>query len=403
MNKTLIVFWHELLVTLKRKSFILVTLAVPLLMLAGYGIYQGVESWYDPGETETRRIGYVDLAGGFDEYAGFGAEFAPYPGVEEATQSLLAGEVSEYFVIPPEYLRTGLIVRYTMEREMETPSESVESIREFLITNLIGGQTSAEVLERAKTPVVLSSIRLEKTGAAAEGQDPFLQYFLPYIFALLLMFSIFFASGYLLQGISEEKESRLIEVLLSSVSARQLLAGKVLGLGAAGLAQMVVWMASFWVLIDVVLARIPSLSDASLPPGLIVLALVYYVLGYLLFAVVMAVLGSLGTTARESQSWSSIVSVTAVVPLFFLNVIIENPGHPIAVVLTLIPPTAPVTAVMRLSAEGIPAWQLALSLALLAGAIVFCMWAGAKIFRASLLMYGKRPGPREIARFVREA
>jgi ABC-2 type transport system permease protein len=403
MNKTLIVFWHELLVTFRRKSFILVTLAVPLLMLVGYGIYQGVQSWYDPGEDETRRIGYVDLAGGFDEYAGLGAEFAPYPGLEEATQSLLAGEVREYFVIPPEYLQTGLIVRYTTEREMETPSESVESIREFLITNLIGGQTSADVLERAKVPVVLSSIRLEKTGEAAEGQDPFLQYFLPYIFALLLVFSIFFASGYLLQGISEEKESRLIEVLLSSVSARQLLAGKVLGLGAAGLAQMVVWMASFWVLIDVVLAKIPSLSDASLPPGLIVLALVYYVLGYLLFAVVMAVLGSLGTTARESQSWSSIVSVTAVVPLFFLNVIIENPGHPVAVVLTLIPPTAPITAVMRLSAEGIPAWQLGLSLALLAGAIVFCMWAGAKIFRASLLMYGKRPGLREIARFVREA
>lgn len=403
MSKSLIVFRHELLVTFRRKSFILVTLAVPLLMLAGYLIYQGVQSWHDPGEAETRKIGYVDLAGGFDDGAGLGAELTPYPGVPEATQALLTGEIHDYFVIPPDYLQTGLIVRYTMRREVETPPDTVESIREFLITNLIGDQTSAAVLERAKTPIVLSSIRLDETGEAAGGQDPFLVFFLPYIFALLLMFSIFFASGYLLQGISEEKESRLIEVLLSSVSARQLLAGKVFGLGAAGLAQMLLWLVSLWVLIDVGLSGIPSLRDASLPAGLVVLAILYYVMGYLLFAVAMAVVGSIGTTARESQSWSSIVSMPAVVPLFFLNLIIEEPGHPIAVALTLIPPTAPITAVMRLSAEGVPAWQLALSLALLAGAIGFSVWAGAKVFRASILMYGKRPGPGEIARFIREA
>ncbi len=323
--------------------------------------------------------------------------------MEEATQSLLAGEVSEYFIIPPDYLQTGLIVRYTMGREMEAPPESVEGIRELLVTNLIGGQVSPEVLERAKAPVMLSSIRLESSGEPAERQDPFLQFFLPYVFALLLMFSLFFASGYLLQGVSEEKENRLIEVLLSSISARELLAGKVLGLGAAGLGQMAVWMVSLWVLVDVLLAKIPSLGGASLSPGLISLALVYYVLGYLLFAVVMAALGSIGSTARESQSWSSIVSLIAVVPLFFLTLIIENPGHAAAVALTFFPFTAPITAVMRLSAGSVPAWQLALSLAILAGAIVLCMWVGAKIFRTTLLMYGKRPGLRQLARFMREA
>jgi ABC-2 type transport system permease protein len=226
---------------------------------------------------------------------------------------------------------------------------------------------------------------------------------MPYIFAILLMFSIFFASGYLLQSISEEKENRLMEVLLSSVSARQLLVGKVLGLGAAGLAQIILWVISFWVLVDVALANIPGLSAASLPPSLLVLALVYYVLGYLLFAVIMAVVGSIGTTARESQSWSSIVVLTATLPMFFLNVIIENPNHAISVVFTLIPTTSSVTVMMRLPTEGIPAWQLVLSLSLLIAAIFFCMWAGAKIFRACLLMYGKRPSLRELTRYIREA
>jgi len=403
VNKTLIIFRHELLVTLKRTSFILVTLAAPLLMLVGYGIFQGVQNWYHPSEPETKSIGYVDQAGGFDQYTNLGATFVLYPEEGEARKSLLSGEISEYFVIPGDYVRTGLIVRYTMKRELEPPSQTMESIRGFLISNLIGGETSTEVLERAKTPIVLSSIRLDETGEALEGQNPFLQFFMPYIFAILLMFSIFFASGYLLQSISEEKENRLMEVLLSSVSARQLLVGKVLGLGAAGLAQIILWVISFWVLVDVALAKIPGLSTTSLPPSLLVLALVYYVLGYLLFAVIMAVVGSIGTTARESQSWSSIVALTATLPMFFLNVIIENPNHAISVVFTLIPTTSSVTAMMRLPTEGIPAWQLVLSLSLLIAAIFFCMWAGAKIFRACLLMYGKRPSLREITRYIREA
>ena len=403
MNKTLIIFRHDLLVTLKRTSFILVTLAAPLLMLVGYGIYQGVQNWYHPSEPETETIGYVDQAGGFDQYTNLGATFVLYPEEGEARKSLLSGEISEYFVIPSDYVRTGLIVRYTMKRELEPPSQTMESISGFLISNLIGGGTSAEVLERARTPIILSSIRLDETGEEIEGQNPFMQFFLPYIFAILLMFSIFFASGYLLQSISEEKENRLMEVLLSSVSARQLLVGKVLGLGAAGLAQVVLWVISFWVLVDVALAKIPGLSAASLPPSLLVLALVYYVLGYLLFAVIMAVVGSVGTTARESQSWSSIVALTATLPMFFLNVIIENPNHAISVVFTLIPTTSSVTAMMRLPTEGIPAWQLVLSLSLLIAAIFFCMWAGAKIFRACLLMYGKRPSLREITRYIREA
>jgi ABC-2 type transport system permease protein len=403
MNKTFIIFRHELMVTLKRKSFILVTLAAPLLMLVGYGIYQGVQNWYHPSEPETKTIGYVDQAGGFDQYTSLGATFVRYPGEEEAQQSLLSGEISEYFVIPSDYIRTGLIIRYTMKRELEPPSQTMESIRGFLISNLIGGETSAEVLERAKTPIVLSSIRLDETGEVMEGQNPFIQFFMPYIFALLLMFSIFFASGYLLQSISEEKDNRLMEVLLSSVSARQLLVGKVLGLGAAGLAQILIWVVSLWVLVGVGLASIPGLTATSMPPGLIVLAVVYYILGYLLFAVIMAVLGSIGTTARESQSWSSIVAMTAVLPMFFLTLIIENPGHAIAVAFTLFPTTSSVTAMMRLPTEGIPAWQLALSLSLLVVAIFFSMWAGAKIFRACLLMYGKRPSLRQIVRYIREA
>ncbi len=404
MNKTLVISRHELLVTLRRTSFILATLAVPVLLLLGFGIYQGVQHWYHSDEPETRSIGYVDHAGGFDEYeTQFGGTLVPLPDEDTATRALLSGEVAEYFVIPGDYLSTGVITRYTARSELETPQSTVEKIRAFLVSNLVGAEVSPEVLERAKAPLGLTSVRIDEEGEVVGDQEPFLQFAVPYVFGLLLMMSIFFASGFLLQSISEEKESRLMEVLLSSVSARQLLAGKVLGLGAAGLIQIAVWAVSIWVFADIAVTSIPDLGGLSIPPGFVVLGLVYYVMGYLLFAVMMAVLGSIGTTARESQSWSSIVALLAMLPLFFINVMVEDPNHALAVVLTFVPVTAPMTAVMRLSSEGIPAWQLCLSLALLLSTIVFSMWAGAKIFRACLLMYGKRPSARDFVTYIAQA
>jgi ABC-2 type transport system permease protein len=404
MNKTLVICRHELLVTLKRTSFILATLAVPLLLIAGYGIYQGVHHWYHPSEPETKAIGYVDHAGGFDKYeTQYGDTFVSFPDEDEATRALVAGEIAEYFVIPQDYLSTGLITRYTMQRELETPQSTSERIRAFLVSNLVGTGVSPEVLERAKAPLWLTSVRMDENGEVMGDQEPFLQFAVPYIFGLLLMLSIFFASGFLLQSISEEKDNRLMEILLSSVSARQLLVGKVLGLGTAGLVQIAVWAISIWVFVDVAVSSIPDFGGLSIRPSVLVLALVYYVMGYLLFAVIMAVLGSIGTTARESQSWSSIVAVSAMLPMFFISVIVENPNHALAVVLTLIPTTAPLAAVMRLSSEGVPAWQMGLSLALLASAIVFLAWAGAKLFRTCLLMYGKRPSLRNIVTYIAKA
>jgi ABC-2 type transport system permease protein len=145
------------------------------------------------------------------------------------------------------------------------------------------------------------------------------------------------------------------------------------------------------------------LSGLSISPGLLALGLLYYILGYLLFAVLFAGIGSIGSTAREAQSWSGIFAIPAMIPLWIGSVIIVYPEHVVSTVLTLFPITAPVTAMMRLPAQAIPAWQLALSLTILAGSVVFGMWAAAKVFRTGLLMYGKRPALKEIIRYIREA
>ncbi len=404
MKKTLIILKHELRQTLKRKSFILITIAFPLLALLGYGIYQGVQHWYHPSAPEEVKVGYVDKTGSFDEYTSqLGATFIVYPNEEKAKDALPAEEIEEYFVIPTDYLSTGMITRYTMEREMELPTKTRERIKDFLLSNLLAGETSPEIMERAKIPMLVTSLRLDETGEIVAGQNRFVQVLVPIIFAVLFMFAIFFSSGFLLQSVSEEKENRVIEILLSSVSSRQLLVGKVLGLGAAGLLQIAVWLITLKIFAEVASVSIPFLSELSIPISLLILAIVYFILGYLLFAVLYAGIGSIGSTAREGQSWAGIFVMPAVIPLWLNFLIITNPESIFSRVLTLFPLTAPVTAMMRLPAQAIPTWELALSLVILAGSVAFAMWAAAKIFRTCLLMYGKRPALKELIRYVREA
>jgi len=405
VKKTLIILRHEFQQTIRRKSFLILTLAFPILVVLGFGVYQGVQHWYQPPPPKKLKIGFVDQTGLFEEYADqSGMTFIRYPSEEEAKADLLAEEIREYFLIPADYLSTGLITRYTLERELEPPAEIRTGLRNFLLSNLLAGKLSPEILERVKTPLLLNSLRLEESGEVAAQQNPLLSFFLPYIFALLFILSIFFTSGYLQQGVGEEKESRVVEILLSSVSAKQLLAGKVLGLGAAGLLQMVIWLITIKLFVTAASINIPLLSQLSIPLGLLILAILYFILGYLLFAALLASVSSIFPTARESSQWSSIFTVpAAMLPMMFISVITSHPEGIPSRVLTLFPLTTSITAMVRLPSGAMPAWEVALSLIILAGSVAGAMWAAAKVFRLCLLMYGQRPSLKELLRYVAEA
>jgi len=404
MNKTFIILKHEFRQTLKNKSFIILTLALPLLAILGLGIYQGVQHWYHPGAPQEVRIGYLDRTGMFGSYTSQpGVLFVLYPDEEQAKDALLAKDIKEYFVIPSDYLSSGLITRYTTSRDVEPSKKITGQITDFLLSNLLAGEVSPQVMERVKTPLLLASVRLDETGEIASSQDVVSSFVVPIVFALLFMISIFFASGFLFQSVTEEKENRVIEILLSSVSSRQLLVGKVLGLGAAGLIQVAVWLITVIVFSQVAQGIIPALSDLSIPASLIGWGLVYFILGYLLFAALYAGVGSIGATAREGQGWSTIFVLPAILPYYFSYFIVSSPESAVSRALTFFPLTSPITSMMRLATHGISAWEIALSLVILAGSIALTMWFAAKIFRVFLLMYGKRPALREIIRYVREA
>jgi ABC-2 type transport system permease protein len=291
-----------------------------------------------------------------------------------------------------------------LERELEPPEETQLAIRDFLLSNLLRGQTNPEVTERVKAPMAMLSVRLDETGKVAADQGGFGAFVIPYLFSILLVMSIFTSSGFLLPGLGEEKENRIIEILLSSVSARQLLTGKVLGLGAAGLVQMLVWLLSARWLAGMASTTIGGLlSTLQIPGNLLVLGIVYFILGYLLFAVLMAGVGSISTTSREGQQLSTIFTMIGVIPFMLAPFIMENPNHVVTQALTLFPITTPITIMIRLGLADIPVWELAVSITLLVASIIGALLLAAKVFRTFLLMYGKRPGFGEIIRSLRKA
>ena len=409
MNKTILILKHEFGQTVKRKGFIIMTLAFPVLALIAIGVFgliQGIEKPPAPGEEVT--IGYVDEVGNFSGYTEQPGKppvtLIGYDTAEEATGALLAGEISEYFIIPSDYVSTGVVTRYTLERQLEPPGEIQWAIRSFLLSNLLEGQTSPEVTERVKTPLALVSTRLDETGEVATDQGGFGALVVPYLFSILLVMAIFSSSGYLLQGLGEEKENRIMEILLSSVSARQLLTGKVLGLGAAGLVQILIWILSARLLVELASNTIGGIATTlQIPGNFLLLGIVYFILGYLLFAVLMAGVGSISPTAREGQQLSALFTLSALIPLWLSALIMLNPGHIAAQVLTIFPTTAPITVMIRMGLTDIPAWELAASITLLIASIIGALVLSAKVFRTYLLMYGKRPRVREIIRSLREA
>jgi ABC-2 type transport system permease protein len=129
----------------------------------------------------------------------------------------------------------------------------------------------------------------------------------------------------------------------------------------------------------------------------------YFVLGYVLFATLMAVAGSMGTTMRESQQIAGIFTMSAAIPWMTMGIVLANPNSPVAIVLSYFPLTAPVMMLIRLGFGPVSAGQIIISLAILIIAIGFSLWAGAKLFRVGLLMYGKRPSLKELAQAFRQA
>jgi ABC-2 type transport system permease protein len=404
MNKTFLIFRQEFLRTIRRTGFIILALSLPVIALLAIGV-QHVVSGITKPPPEVTRIGYVDEIGGLDQFTTQGnITLVSYATPEAARQALIDQDIKEYFVVPPDFISTGVINRYTTQRELAPPSATTTAIENFISSNLLTGKVPADIITRVETPLNLVTTTLTSTGAVSPQQGGYASFIVPGVFSFLLALSLIFTSTYVLQSLSEEKENRLMEILLSSVSTRQLLAGKVLGLGAAGLVQVVVWVISFPLLLNLASTAIGGFVSAiQVPASFWVLGVVYFILGYSLFAVLSASVAAVTSTLQEAQGIAAIYTVFNFAPFWFISLLLLFPNSPVWIAFSIFPFTAPVVTMMRLGLVGVPAWQLAVSITVLALSIFGGLLLASRLLRAYVLMYGKRPKLGEIVRNLRSA
>lgn len=412
LGKISIIARHEYAINVRRIAFILVTLLIPAMGLVAVVVtafFSGQASTFLERQfaPERNRVGVVDQSGLYVPIAPqFANTFVAYPDDVAATRALLDGVVATYIVIPRDYAQSGRVTAYAGQTGFMSSATAADqsTLRAFLVNGLLAGKVDSATLTRATRPLDLQTVTLDAKGKVATG-GPFslvAGFIAPYVFSILLFISVFASSNYLLRGVSEEKENRVIEIILSSVSPAELLAGKVLGLGALGLTQIGIWFLSTLALSGGLSALVAG-AALILSPAPFLLAGIYFILGYLLYGTLMAAVGALGTNMRESQQLAGIFSFMAAVPWFAAGLVFTNPNSPIIRILSYFPLTAPTMMMLRLPLTDVPTIDIVVSLVVTTISIPIVLWAGAKVFRMGLLMYGKRPALVEIARALREA
>jgi ABC-2 type transport system permease protein len=376
----------------RRRSFIVTALGLPLLALGLIGAIvlvatrSGVE----------QRLGLVDQTGRFAAIDVAALDLSrPIPlerfaDENAARQALERQQIDAYAVIPADYLESGA-VRAVGPRRL---SDRAQSELEALLRAGLIAEAPPAARARLDEPTDLVLRTLD--GGREVGASNGLLFLVPYGFAMLFIFTTFTTSGYLLQAITEEKEDRIIELLATTVSPQEMMAGKIIGLSAVGLTQMLAWITVGALCLLALVRDVSWISDFELPWSLIGLSLLFFVLGYLLIATCYATLGAAVTTPQEAQPLAAPISLTASAPLFMLAPILADPNGTLAVVLSLIPFSAPMTMLMRLPLAEIPLWQLALSLALLLGSVIGVILLSARVMRLGMLRTGKRLSLREM-------
>ncbi len=401
---------HEYLTNVRRTGFIIMTAIIPalglialvltaLLLPRGDAVANWLERQFDIGR---KPIGVVDRSGYFTpilpEYR---ETFVLYEDPEAAEAALRADELQAVLVIGEDYLETGGLTALTRESFGEAAITDSERVRNFLIAHLLAGRVDPALARRAADPLENLQSRILSSTGQERGGGMLFTFLVPYFLAIFLIMTIFSSSGYLLQSVAEEKENRIVEIIISSVRPTELMAGKVLGLGALGLTQVLIWLGSAWGFTGGMATLLAMVGSIGIPAQVFVLGVVYYLLGYLLYAVLMAGVGALGTTMRESQQLAGIFSFIAVIPYMLASFVMVNPNAPLARIFSFFPLTAPTMMMLRVPLGEVPWVDVAGSIGVLLLSIPAALWFGAKLFRVGLLIYGKRPTMREVWQILR--
>lgn len=398
MRKTLLVLRQEVINTLRRRSFQLTAFGIPLLsaliFLAASAINQAapgaVTEILEPEQpAAVNLVGFVDESGLLQH---FPEDLSPESIKEFADESaakdaLLAGEIRAYYLIPPDYIEIGQVAYISDEfNPLDSFTQSTLMNRLLRINLLEGDMKLANLVAN---PFSLQLRVLNPTNRDNNDNGNSMSFFLPYAVMLLYYMLILMSAGFLVSSLNKERENRVLEIMMVTLTPRQMLAGKFIGLGLMGLLVNLLWVGTGFVLMRMggTYLRIPA--EYQIPIHIIYWGFVYFLLGYAVYASLLGAVGAMLPNLRETSQATILMIIPMVIPLMFVGVLIEQPSGFLAVGLSLFPLTAPVTMMMRLMATSVPVWQLFLSVLLMILAAVIIMRAVARVFHAQTMLSGQ--------------
>ena len=435
MNKIGLIIKREYVTRVRKRSFLILTFLAPIFMAAIYiiPIMLALHS-----SNEHLRVAVVDESHWFEERFHDTKEHTfvlmPSQPIDSVKELVKSGVFDMALYVPPTQLNipSNAIVYSIRQVPMEVESY-ISSVmqKEIEEQKLMAQGVDPEIVSAAKTNVNLQIMRMDEKGNEKETFTK-VQFALGIGLAMLVYMFIIFFGGQVMQGVSEEKTNRIIEVIVSSVKPFQLMMGKIIGVSLVALTQFVMWILLTGALYlgfsaymglsnpdilsqGTVMAQEITANDITNNEGvqnilqivhsidfgtIICCFLAFFILGYLLYATLYAAVGSLVDNNTDSQQFTLPITVPLIVAIITSFYIVNNPDGNLSVWLSMIPFTSPLSMMVRIP-FGVPIWQIVLSIVLLAGTFVLITWIAAKIYRTGILMYGKKLSYKEIFKWLK--
>jgi ABC-2 type transport system permease protein len=431
MRKVFLIIKREYLSRVKKKSFLILTFLVPTLFIAMYAVIFLI---YQSEDKQAKKFFVLDKSGIFEN--GFqdksNVNFAYIKGDFEKEKDKIRKQKDDFLLyIDKDYEQNGYIEIISEKKVGFALMNDIESQMETILQNkkLIAAGIDPAIIKNSKAKVNINTKQLTEEGEkdASIGAT----YVIGFVCAFLIYMSLFVYGAQVMRGVIEEKVSRIIEVIVSSVKPFQLMLGKILGIGAVGLTQFLLWIilttsisigaSQFFKAEEnknqIEQSHSPSdQTNISPPTQSPVLAIFkaantinfpyiigcfffYFIGGYLIYSALFAAVGSAVDNETETQQFMFPITL----PLIFtfiigMNVIVNNPDSSLSFWLSIIPLTSPIAMMIRIP-FGVPGWELALSMVLLIAGFIFTTWVASRIYRVGILMYGKKVSYKELAKW----
>ena len=325
----------------------------------------------------------------------------------DLNEKILAGDIEAYLIIPPDIYARGATFEYRSRKAGDIMSG--ETFRDAL-NDAVRSQRLADAnISEEKLDQLSSDVELDAKGINEKGEEKDTSGVMvaSFIIGLMIYITLAIYGQAIMGAVVEEKETRIAEILFSSARPFELMLGKLVGVGLAGLTQLAIWIGTATLLIGLLAARLggEDIVDSipSISPLMVLYFLIFFLLGFFIYASIFALIGSMVTTVQEGGQFAFPPIMILLIGFYLSFAVIRDPNSSLSFWASIAPFFAPITMPVRILAEMPPWWQIALSMLINAVAIVFLVWLTSRVYRVGMLMYGKRATIPEVWKWIRQA